>query len=246
MIFFGYIAQTAALQYVYYYSSSPKSECNWKLQSGKKESVGKFWWHPLVSSKPNRGDYHGAFAAFNLTVASICALVTAECSVRRINRMQFFELTTADIPMLLLQLVVAAAWENIAEYYWHRMMHLKAFYATFHKYHHFYKSPEPWDDMYIHPMEAFGYYCILYGPPFLFPIHYVAFLIYMVIMGLTGIIDHSGVKFSVPGFYNSEDHDNHHVKFEVNYGFPFPYLDMLHGTFDGEWLGMKFKASKMK
>lgn len=244
VIFFGYMAQTTILQYLYYTSSSPSTDCKWKVQSNRKENVGKFWWHPLVSSKPNRGDHHGLFAMVNLVVASTCALITAECSLRRINFMMFHELKSNDIVILLLQLLLAVIWENVAEYYWHRMMHLKSFYATFHKYHHFYKSPEPWDDMYIHPLEAFGYYCILYGPPFLFPIHYVAFLMYMVIMGITGIMDHSGIKFCLPGVYNSEDHDNHHMKFEVNYAFPFPYMDILHDTFEGELLGMKFKATK--
>ena len=34
--------------------------------------------------------------------------------------------------------------------------------------HHYYKSPQPFDDMYIHPLEALGYYLILYSPAFVF------------------------------------------------------------------------------
>ena len=37
--------------------------------------------------------------------------------------------------------------ESVTEYYWHRMMHLTWCYKTCHRYHHFYKAPEPFDDM---------------------------------------------------------------------------------------------------
>ena len=75
-------------------------------------------------------------------------------------------------------------------------MHVPYFYKLFYEYHHYYKSPEPWDDMFIHPIEAFGYYCILYSPPFLFQCHIYAFVVYMMIMGICGILDHSGIHFS--------------------------------------------------
>eukprot|EP01034_Spumella_vulgaris_P022735 gene22735-28893_t len=65
-------------------------------------------------------------------------------------------------------------------------------------------------------------------------------------MGLCGVLDHSGIKLNVPGVYNTVDHDNHHAKFEVNYSFPFPYMDLLHGTFEGEFLGRDFKRSSRR
>jgi hypothetical protein len=41
----------------------------------------------------------------------------------------------------------------------------------------------------------------------------------------------AGVRLRVPG-YDSRDHDLHHEKFSVNYGFPFVFLDLLHGTYE--------------
>ena len=61
----------------------------------------------------------------------------------------------------------------------------------------------------------------------------MAFIAYMIVMGLCGVLDHSGVWVEIPGLYNTVDHDNHHLKTEVNYSFPFPYMDILHGTYDG-------------
>ncbi len=41
----------------------------------------------------------------------------------------------------------------------------------------------------------------------------------MIIMGVCGVMDHSGIKIEVPFLYNTVDRDNHHAKFEVNYAF---------------------------
>lgn len=60
--------------------------------------------------------------------------------------------------------------------------------------HHYYKSPQPFDDMYIHPLEAAGYYCILYSPAFVFRLHWIGFAIYMAIMGTCGVLDHCGIQ----------------------------------------------------
>jgi sterol desaturase/sphingolipid hydroxylase (fatty acid hydroxylase superfamily) len=62
--------------------------------------------------------------------------------------------------------------------------------------------------VYIHPLEAFLYYCILYAPPFLFHTPLLSFIGYMIIMGLCGTIDHSGVKMSIPGFYDASGEFN--------------------------------------
>jgi sterol desaturase/sphingolipid hydroxylase (fatty acid hydroxylase superfamily) len=37
-----------------------------------------------------------------------------------------------------------------------------------------------------------------------------------------------------------QDHDTHHSRFAVNYAFPFPFMDVLHGTYRGTWLGREF------
>lgn len=97
--------------------------------------------------------------------------------------------------------------------------------------------------MFVHPVEITGYYCILFSVPFVIPMHFFAFMGYMTICGLAGVADHSGIRFQVPGIYNTEDHDHHHSGVTVNYGFPFPYIDILHGTFRGTFWGKEYRAS---
>lgn len=55
----------------------------------------------------------------------------------------------------------------------------------------------------IHPLEAFGYYVQLYSPPFLIAMPLSSFLVYMAVCGVCGVLDHSGVKLSVPGLYDT-------------------------------------------
>ncbi|CAM9327612.1 unnamed protein product, partial [Hapterophycus canaliculatus] len=64
-------------------------------------------------------------------------------------------------------LVLSLIWHSVLEYYWHRFLHLRPVYRRLHKYHHYYKSPEPFDDLMMHPCEALGYFTFLHAPPFL-------------------------------------------------------------------------------
>jgi sterol desaturase/sphingolipid hydroxylase (fatty acid hydroxylase superfamily) len=237
----GYCLQSTFLQYVFYCGQSKTNQ--WKIQPLSKETIGTLWFFPLFSEKPNRGLYHRYLIAVNLLIASTCAMIVTELSIKGRNRMAFENMSEYGLARVGIEFICAVVLELTLEYYWHRMMHLPFFYKHLHKYHHHYKSPEPWDDLYIHPLEACGYYCILYCPPFVFGMHYSAFIAYMIVMGLCGVIDHSGIHVELPGLYNSADHDRHHSKFDMNYGFPLPCFDILHGTYEGRFLGYSFTAS---
>jgi sterol desaturase/sphingolipid hydroxylase (fatty acid hydroxylase superfamily) len=243
VIVVGYVMHSSLLQYLYY-SRWSEHRKEWKIQRNKDKHVGFFYFHPFFVSKPDRGPYHRVLTSVNLLQAATFAMVVTEISVREMNKMQYTPLATYGVVSVLRDLLIAVTLENVFEYYWHRMMHLKFFYLRFHKIHHHYKSPEPFDDMYIHPLEAFGYYCILYSPPFLFRCHYVAFLLYMVIMGICGVLDHGGIRLNFPGLYCTEDHDAHHELFEVNYAFPFPFMDLIHGTYEGTYLGRRISCKR--
>ncbi|CAM9736513.1 unnamed protein product [Heterosigma akashiwo] len=151
-----------------------------------------------------------------------------------------FGITAVDLRKVFLGLVKALVFQSICEYYWHLLMHTGPMYKRFHKFHHHYKVPRPFDDMYIHPIESFGYYCIFFAPAHVLKISAVSFSLYVVILGTCGVIDHSGCSFKVPLLYNSDDHEAHHRFFNVNYAFPFPFMDLLHQTYFGQYCGMEF------
>ena len=138
---------------------------------------------------------------------------------------------------IVMELSGAVVWQSVLEYYWHLLMHVPMIYKAAHKYHHYYKSPEPFDDLFIHPLEGFGYQCILFSPIVVINMHVYSFLVYMTLLGICGVMDHSGIDFSVrlPVFgtklYSTRDHDLHHEVYNRNFAFPFPLLDIVHGTY---------------
>lgn len=259
------------LQYYYYYYRAATYH-EWKLQikQGTDALNDPVPWIPFFGHhKPRSAPYHQILTTLNTTVAAIFAALTTEYTLRGRNYLYYQHLPFADkesilsysvsnpvdqgmytllycvstIGYLFFEFLVAVIWENIAEYYWHRCMHTPFMYQRFHKLHHRYRSPMPFDDMYIHPLEAIGYYMILYSPPFLGSIHLYAFLGYMALMGITGICDHSGIRIKLFwNIYSTEDHDLHHERFDCNLGFPFPWLDILHGTYRGTFWGKQYNG----
>jgi sterol desaturase/sphingolipid hydroxylase (fatty acid hydroxylase superfamily) len=238
-IFFGYILQSSLLEYFFYCKRRNRS---WKIQQNAGDPHCAFYFLPIFSSKKNRGPYHKQFTFINIILGGFSAGLIAELVHRGVCPMSFSPVDSlSSVIRILRDFGIAFLSEAVLEYYWHRLMHTKYFYAIAHKYHHHYKSPEVWDDMYIFPLEAIGYYFILYSPPFLYHTHVYAFLLYMGCMGLCGVLDHSGIRVKLPlHLYNTEDHDLHHLKFNVNFGFPVPWLDILHGSYEGTYLGIKF------
>eukprot|EP00741_Cyanophora_paradoxa_P004756 tig00000828_g4614.t1 len=244
-LFCGYNVFSTFLQYFYYWrqAASASQEHGWKCQPTKLATVGDTrWWIPCLGLKEkSRHPKHRLFATVNILQSSLFAGAVAECAMRGWTRM-VFDASAYPWWASLGTVCLAHVWQNVIEYYWHRIMHWPEVYKRLHKYHHYYKSPEPFDDLFIHPLEAFGYLCILWSPPFVFPLSIVGFLSYMVVNGICGVTDHSGIRLSVPGIYNTEDHDLHHSRVSVNFGFPLPALDVLHGTYTGSWLGRTYSC----
>jgi len=239
LVLFGYVAFSWLLQ-VAFFQRRRGDEARWKSQPGVGYAPSSLPWLPLLrlfgapgaphddAGGPHSSRLVAAFATFNLLLAASFAGAATELLLRGRGRMYW---AAPGAAALASELALAALLESALEYYWHRAMHLPFFYRRFHKLHHAFTAPRPFDDMSIHPLEALGYYCILYCPPFALRMHPLSFGAYMALMGVCGVCDHCGVRLRVPG-YDSRDHDLHHEKFSVNYGFPFVFLDLLHGTYE--------------
>ncbi|ETW08173.1 hypothetical protein H310_02509 [Aphanomyces invadans] len=184
-----------------------------------------------------RSIHHTTLVSFNLLLAATYAMAAAELHVRGRSAM-VFDAEWPSWKTIAVQVALAILGANCVEYYWHRLLHTRFLYTRVHKVHHYYKRPRPFDDMYMHPVEGAAYFFILYGPPFVMSMHVVSFVIYMMVMGLFGVMDHSGLSFRIPLVYTSNDHATHHAKVHFNLGFPLPYWDILHGTHDGDFAAL--------
>ena len=186
---------------------------------------------PSLPPPPHRHPLQPLLTTLNLLLSSLFLLLLTEAHLHTPHPLTSLSPHPSLPPYLTLPLSILL--QCVLEYYWHRLQHLPPLYRHVHKLHHYYTSPQPFDDLMIHPLEAAGYYCILYSPAFLIRQTVGSFVGYMAVLGVLGVVDHCGVRWRVWGgwLYDSAEHDEHHRCFNVNYSFPFSFMDRLHGTY---------------
>lgn len=124
----------------------------------------------------------------------------------------------------------AAVWlicQEIANYYLHRWMHVdKRLYGAIHKLHHSWTASTAYTALYCHPIEHLLVNLLpLFVGPLLCGSHITAIAGWF-FMGLIATNSvHSGYWVTI----DHGAHDDHHAKFDVNYGI-LGVLDCLHGT----------------
>lgn len=125
-------------------------------------------------------------------------------------------------------------------FYWtHRLMHLPRLFPWMHKMHHRSMNPTPWAAYAFDPLEAFVHAAILPIAVCLYPMHPLAFLIFMGWQLGFNVVGHSGFEVFPPWlmdswrgkFWNTPtNHAMHHQYFKGNYGLYFNLWDRLMGT----------------
>jgi len=182
----AYVALSTALQAVFYRGRAQDSgwRCQPSVRPHAPDGGAVWNWGlpalalagrppPPAEGQQARHPRHAAYATLNLLASSACCAFTAAAALRGGGT-----LTTSCDPAgcaagvargLLLSLLLQSA----LEYPWrvrggacerarspptvrHYAMHTPALYKRFHRHHHFYKSPQVWDDLCIHPLEALG------------------------------------------------------------------------------------------
>jgi lathosterol oxidase len=123
-------------------------------------------------------------------------------------------------------------------FYWtHRLMHHRRLFRYMHKAHHTSVNPTPWAAYAFDPGEAFVQACIF--PLILYPIHPLAFLIFMIWQVGFNVMGHAGFEIfpssflkSWPGrFLNTPtNHTMHHQYVRGNYGLYFNLWDRWMGN----------------
>lgn len=121
-------------------------------------------------------------------------------------------------------------WYHLALFYFHRAMHRPALFRAFHHLHHRFKAPMFLDALYEHPLEALYGGVVLIAPLFVLPISLYGYLLFLGVVGVHEIIDHSGIAIDVPLLSRSRHHDEHHRRSNCYFGQLLPWLDRVHGS----------------
>jgi Delta7-sterol 5-desaturase len=127
-----------------------------------------------------------------------------------------------------------------AYFYWtHRLMHHPRLFRWMHRGHHKSVNPTPWAAYAFDPAEAVVQAGILPLVAVLYPIHPLAFTLFMAWQIGFNVFGHAGFEIFPRGFLNSwvgkfmntpTNHAMHHEFFKGNYGLYFNLWDRWMGT----------------
>lgn len=139
--------------------------------------------------------------------------------------------------------VVSLLWMLILHdtyFYWvHRFMHLKPVYRRVHLVHHRSTNPSPWTAYAFHPLEAVLEASIIVVVAFTLPVHGFAIVLFFAFQIAYNVYGHLGFELYPRGFHKtrigrwvntSVSHNQHHSRFEGNYGLYFLFWDRVMGT----------------
>lgn len=111
-------------------------------------------------------------------------------------------------------------WEDIIFYHVHRILHYKPFY-TFHKLHHSWITPVPWEALYSSiPENIFANFFPVLTAPIIVKLNIYYLFVWVAISTFTSLIAHSNFNTA---------HNLHHKHFNVNYGAT-QLFDYIYGT----------------
>lgn len=125
-------------------------------------------------------------------------------------------------------------------YYWlHRFMHLRWVFPYVHRVHHLSHTPSPWAILAFNPIESALEFMIYPLAIFLFPLHPVSVLIFIIYNAAVNALGHTGHEFmpraagTHPFFkwgLTITHHEMHHLKVRYNFGIYFNFWDRIMGT----------------
>ena len=148
---------------------------------------------------------------------------------------------TWDIIWMPLSVLIAMFLHETYYYWLHRWMHNPKILHCFHHIHHNSIYTSSFTSFSFHPLEAILQAIFLPVLVLFLPIHVFVLVALLIIMSISAVINHAGVevfpKSAIKSpigrwFIGATHHDQHHLKYQCNYGLYFTFWDVWMKTED--------------
>ncbi len=155
------------------------------------------------------------------------------------NTALYIEINEYPLWYLPISLTIALFLHETYYYWLHRWMHIPKVYRVMHKVHHDSVETTSLTSFSFHPLESVLQAIIIPLIVFLLPMNIYVLLVILVIMTISGTLNHAGVELYPHNFHKhwlgkwligATHHDLHHKKFRCNYGLYFTFWDKWMGT----------------
>ncbi|MCG3165721.1 MAG: hypothetical protein POELPBGB_01496 [Bacteroidia bacterium] len=199
------------------------------------------WLHKRIQQKfPENSNifFEIKYSMLNMVIFGITGMFTIWASWHGWTKI-YAEISDYGMVYFLFS-IIAMIFVHDTYFYWtHRFMHLKKVFPLVHKVHHHSLNPTPWAAFSFHPIEGFIEAGILPLITFLFPVHPLAILIFLLFMTALNVLGHLGFEMYPKGFTKhpllglnntSTHHNMHHSLTNCNYGLYFNFWDKWMGT----------------
>ncbi|WP_413511389.1 sterol desaturase family protein [Myroides odoratus] len=196
-------------------------------------------WHALKKSKTAVNAYQpivpsDGWAVLTTLICNIVVFVLGAFLWKEgYLNVDFTEKSIRDV---LGQVIVLILIIDFLMYCFHKLAHVKPFYSLIHQKHHQHIGVNALSLFVLSPLEAVGFGIMLLVVLFLYPFHYIAVGLYVIINVIWGTIGHFNKVRSVStkGWMTwlgtASFHNTHHVRPDSNFGFYTTCWDRLFKT----------------
>ena len=153
----------------------------------------------------------------------------------------YLDINEYSVAYFLFSIFLMIIIQDMYFYFTHRLLHTRWMLKHVHNIHHRSVNPTPLAAYSFHPLEAFIESVIVIPLVILFPVHYLAFLLFTLLVLMMNVLGHLGFEF-IPSRYrgsylgrlltSSTHHNLHHQKVNKNFGYYFTWWDRLFKTLD--------------
>ena len=199
------------------------------------------WQHKRIHPDPPRREQLVQEIGWSIVSCLIFALsgTAGDLAWKAGYTQVYLDVHRHGIAYLLLSVPLLMFLHDTYFYFAHRLMHHKVLFDRVHKVHHLSRNPSPWASFCFHPFEAFVEALILPLLILVVPVHPIALLIFVTVMSVFGVVNHTGYELYSKEFVTNRwlsawltvtHHQMHHTHYRTNFGLYFTLWDRWLGT----------------